>query len=522
MNNNYQHILVDAKREYTQQLVDMLTYRIYEGIKSIYRDSVNLTNQKYSNQYLKEFQSLLSTIPKWSEKTIKKETERILKKSDCEWLEDLITAVFITHAKVLASIKSSNNDKTIDLQVPTCQYFIHKTYIHVARQFWKMPFLLDHRLNHIDTQRNLSKSLEIISKSIEETIRKQLPVKNILKEYLGVDYINKEKDLDNEDISVNLSETGKDNLKKLVEKEINTTNITKSENLDDNYSNFSISNTVSNFDIISKESNILQLKPNGGSDKENSEYINRENDGSKNNQNILDNLSQITLEKSINDNTSQVTIEAKNSDKDLEDQINEQINNEVQFNRELASQRENQSNTDIASQRENQSNNDLASQRENQSNNDLASQRENQSNNDIASQRENQSNKDLASQRENQSNKALSSQRENQSNKALSSQRENQSNTDLGSQRENQSNTDLDSQRENQSNKDLASQRENQANTVLASQRENQSNIENVKLDINSNLEQVQSEYELNSLALENDKSETRSNFNFFTDAINY
>ena len=46
--NSYHHVLVDAKTEYTKQLVSMLAPRIYEGIKSVYDESVkyNLKNTK--------------------------------------------------------------------------------------------------------------------------------------------------------------------------------------------------------------------------------------------------------------------------------------------------------------------------------------------------------------------------------------------------------------------------------------------------------------------------------------------
>ena len=260
--NSYHHVLVDAKNEYTKQLIEMLTYRIYEGIKSIYSEALDIARKKYTTQYLKLFQNLLSDIPKWTAKTLEEEYKRIILKSDCDWMEDLITAVFVTHAKVLASIKSSKNNKSIDLKVPTCQHFIHKTYIETARQFWKMPYLLDHTLSNIEMQRNLSSSLDIISKAIEETIRKQLPVKNILKEYLGVEYINNKDKEEEEDISLDISSQHKIDLKNLVSEELKNSLDNKSTVLDENYSNYSLSadNNENTFDIISRDNNNLKLE----------------------------------------------------------------------------------------------------------------------------------------------------------------------------------------------------------------------------------------------------------------------
>ena len=122
MDNNYHHVLVDAKTEYTKQLVSMLTPRIYEGISSIYDYAHNGENSKIRN-YLVKFQTLLSDIPKWDSNIISKEYQRIIEKSDCEWIDDLITAVFVSHTKVLTAIKvNKQNTKTIDLKISTCIY----------------------------------------------------------------------------------------------------------------------------------------------------------------------------------------------------------------------------------------------------------------------------------------------------------------------------------------------------------------------------------------------------------------
>ena len=49
MDNNYHHVLVDAKTEYTKQLIAMLTPRIYEGIASIYEYAHTGENEKVKN-----------------------------------------------------------------------------------------------------------------------------------------------------------------------------------------------------------------------------------------------------------------------------------------------------------------------------------------------------------------------------------------------------------------------------------------------------------------------------------------
>ena len=243
--NNYHHVLVDAKNEYTKQLMMVLTIPILEGIQSIYDYT-----KKYSHikdyQFFKHFQNLLSNIPKWTDKMLHTEYKRIIQKTNCDWINDLITAVFVSHTKILTMIKvNKNTDKTIDLKIPNPHIFIHKCYIEVARQFWKRPYLFDHRLSNIETQRNLNESEKIIGKSIEETIRKLLPVKNILKEYLGNDYQDDMLD----DISECIPRTHQTNLHKMIQKDLELS-VNNVKNIDDNYSNYELD--------IDNDQNILE------------------------------------------------------------------------------------------------------------------------------------------------------------------------------------------------------------------------------------------------------------------------
>lgn len=212
------NVLAEAKQEYTIQLINLLYSQIYIGLKSIYDAARNYCEKSNDKNVLKKFQQLLSYIPKWNTDRINDEYNRIMKASDCDWIEDLITAVFVSHTKVLTSIKVKNkNKKPIELNVPNGPYFIHKCYIESARNFWKKPYLFCHTFSNIELQRNLSDAENLIKESIHETVRKQLPVKHILKEYLGNDFTDDDTE---PDISSEMTTSMKDNLRKLVKHEI--------------------------------------------------------------------------------------------------------------------------------------------------------------------------------------------------------------------------------------------------------------------------------------------------------------
>ena len=214
-------VLVDAKMEYTKQLTNILVPYIFEGIKSIYETSKSVCRLNNDRNVLMRFQEQLSQIPKWNQEIIDEEYSRIVENSGCDWLDELVTAVFLSHTKILTSIKSNKKQNKINLKIPKIDHFVHKCYIESAREIWKNPYLFSDIINQCDYQRNVRDCNNIISESIEETIRKLLPVKNILKEYLG----------DNNEEDNFIPAQYRDNLRKLVKKELELVN-NSNENLD--------------------------------------------------------------------------------------------------------------------------------------------------------------------------------------------------------------------------------------------------------------------------------------------------
>ena len=214
MNSNI-NLLVDIKKEYTKELISMLTPCIYEGIKSIYDAGKPLNKQ---NNILRTFQNLLSQIPNWNSNILNKETERIKAKCNCEWLPDLIKAVIISNTVVL----SNSNKKGLSNELKATQIdldkFIHICYIETAREFFKNPYLLYDGLKPWEIQSNMRESYKIIKESVEESVRKMLPFDNILKEYLKSDFLHE--DIQSESIVNNSSHTRNQNIGNLVRKHL--------------------------------------------------------------------------------------------------------------------------------------------------------------------------------------------------------------------------------------------------------------------------------------------------------------
>ena len=223
-NNNNIAVLVNAKEEYTKQLISILKTCIYQGIKSIYMDAKDICHQDNTpDNVLMIFQDLLSRIPKWSQDIINKEFERITNVSKCDYIDDLLKVVYVSHIKILTVIHSAQKNKKLSLKVPSGGHFIHLCYIECAREFWKDPYLFSDRGSKFEQQKNMRDSETMIAECINETIRKQLPVRNILKDFLN----EPDEDINEEDEPDIKEPVNKKYLKKLetvVKKELKSSN----------------------------------------------------------------------------------------------------------------------------------------------------------------------------------------------------------------------------------------------------------------------------------------------------------
>ena len=219
--------LVDTKIEYTTQIVNILSPFVYEGLASIYDDTKKIAK---SGEELKIFQGLLRKIPIWNKNVIDKETQRILKQSNCDWLEDLVKATIKANIILLTNTSPTYSFKFLDektYQNIDLNDFIHKCYIESARELYNNPYLFYHKYPHVDLKRNQRDTIYLIKNSIKEAVRKMLPVQHILKEYLGGKY----QEHSNENFENTISEAESANLKNLIKSDYKNSIISNTQNL---------------------------------------------------------------------------------------------------------------------------------------------------------------------------------------------------------------------------------------------------------------------------------------------------
>ena len=177
-------VLVAARDEYIEQLKCILTPLIVQGFNSIYTDAQKLAPLERKG-VLYKFQELVKEIPKWNQTILSEESKRIKKK--CPYIMDIVTAIFVSNVKILASIRMKGKNENIRIKIPSSDIFIHSIYIESGQQFFynPHPFNIGNNNDYSKIQNNKEIIFQVIGNCIEETIRQMLPFDKILQEYLA-------------------------------------------------------------------------------------------------------------------------------------------------------------------------------------------------------------------------------------------------------------------------------------------------------------------------------------------------
>ena len=185
MDDNNITTLTEAQYEWALRLVNILSPLIQEGVQSIFSESWNICEkEKELDKYLMTFQNLLSRVPKWNEEIIQTEVDRIIEKSGCNYMEDLLSCVHIIHLKILTTIRTGKTQKKIDIDIPKLNHFIHKIYITCSRCLYTRVYLFEKDISPLIIQRNRSEFNELVKQSIMNVVRDSIPVEFLLRAYL--------------------------------------------------------------------------------------------------------------------------------------------------------------------------------------------------------------------------------------------------------------------------------------------------------------------------------------------------
>jgi hypothetical protein len=183
-------VYAEAKGEYTRQLCQFLV----PALQKFYIELVEAAKKAEpdAKKVLLKFQHLLEDISEWNIDKVQRETQQIAMSTQCDYLEELLTAVFIAHTKVLSAIRLTSKQKKLQITIPKLDHFLHKTMVECARLLWSNTYLFSSSGPSIERQKNHRQIEALITDGVLQGIRSMLPVKNILREYLREDVDDKD------------------------------------------------------------------------------------------------------------------------------------------------------------------------------------------------------------------------------------------------------------------------------------------------------------------------------------------
>jgi hypothetical protein len=177
--------LHESKNEWGARLLTILTPLIIEGFKSIFDESYKLCkDNNETEKYLMTFQNFIARIPKWNASIIETERKRIIERSGCSYLEELVTCIHIIQLKLLTAMRVGQKQKKIDIDIPKLDDFIHKAYINVARKLYKNVYLFELNCPPLQIQKHHRELEIIVQECILNAVRESIPVESILRAYM--------------------------------------------------------------------------------------------------------------------------------------------------------------------------------------------------------------------------------------------------------------------------------------------------------------------------------------------------
>lgn len=172
----------EARSEYTKQLATFIVPALVQWFQQTW--SRNATDKQ---RCMSLFQNECEEVARWNADRVHDEVRVLIERTGCDYMEELMTAVFIAHTKVLTAVRLSAKQKKLSIVVPKLDHFIHRIFREAARAFWKAPFLFVETGGVVDRQKNVLQVEALATEAITTAVRSLLPVKQILRDYMEDD-----------------------------------------------------------------------------------------------------------------------------------------------------------------------------------------------------------------------------------------------------------------------------------------------------------------------------------------------
>ena len=197
----------DARAEYTKQLCMFLVPAYFQFyIELLEKAKQHMVAEP--KRALWQFQTYLNEIHDWNMEKVNHEIHTVHTNCGCDYMEDLLTAVFIAHTKVLTAIRLSSNNKKVEINVPKVEHFLFKVLCETSKLLWSSTYLFRDGITGMEKQQNYRNIEQILNEGILQAVRNLVPVKSILKDFMNQDVADTtpDEDSDEEDKEKELKE----------------------------------------------------------------------------------------------------------------------------------------------------------------------------------------------------------------------------------------------------------------------------------------------------------------------------
>lgn len=215
MSDSIVSVYSDARTEYTKQLCAFLVPAYFQFFLNLLEKAKTLA-QGETKKVLWHYQTLLNDIPEWNMEKVNIEITNIQTNSGCDYLDDLLTAVFIAHTKVLTAIRLSSNKKKVQITVPKVEHFLFKVLCETSKLLWGSTYLFRDDISSIEKQQNYRAIEGLLQEGIIQAVRSLVPVKSILKDFVSNEDSDEEGDKEDKEEH---SQVKEDKLEKEEQKE---------------------------------------------------------------------------------------------------------------------------------------------------------------------------------------------------------------------------------------------------------------------------------------------------------------
>jgi hypothetical protein len=184
-------LLNESERRFTNKLCDAMIPHMVETFWEIWLEAKKQSQGKGTPQV---FDELLREIKTWNSSISLKNSEAIIKNESL--FPKLLAAVFVTHVKILSSIRTDKKSKKICIKLPANDLFVQECYMRCAKDLYDAPSII------VDNKTEEERNMELKRRfciQIADVIESLIPTAEILNTYLPLPAAGEDLNMDHDD-----------------------------------------------------------------------------------------------------------------------------------------------------------------------------------------------------------------------------------------------------------------------------------------------------------------------------------